>query len=86
MSSRKVLTLVMLRRKGEVLLGMKKRGFGEGRWNGFGGKVEVGESIVGGAVREVREECGLEVREQDLRQIGDMDFEFVGEQQVEAGR
>ena len=66
-----------------MLLGMKKRGFGEGRWNGFGGKVEVGESIAGGAVREVREECGLEVREQDLQQIGDMDFEFVGEQQVE---
>ena len=23
----------------EVLLGMKKRGFGTGKWNGFGGKV-----------------------------------------------
>jgi len=24
----------------QVLLGMKKRGFGEGKWNGFGGKLE----------------------------------------------
>jgi hypothetical protein len=24
--------------KNQVLLGMKKRGFGEGKWNGFGGK------------------------------------------------
>ena len=24
---------------GRILLGMKKRGFGAGRWNGFGGKV-----------------------------------------------
>jgi hypothetical protein len=24
-----------------VLLGMKKRGFGQGRWNGFGGKVYI---------------------------------------------
>ena len=23
----------------KVLLGMKKRGLGEGKWNGFGGKV-----------------------------------------------
>lgn len=25
--------------KFEILLGMKKRGFGCGKWNGFGGKV-----------------------------------------------
>lgn len=28
-----------------VLLGMKKRGFGAGKWNGFGGKVQPGETI-----------------------------------------
>ena len=31
MSTRKVLTLVMPRRQDRVLLGMKKRGFGQGR-------------------------------------------------------
>ena len=31
MSTRKVLTLVMPRRQNRVLLGMKKRGFGQGR-------------------------------------------------------
>ena len=36
---RKLLTLVFLREGGKVLLGMKKRGFGVGKWNGFGGKV-----------------------------------------------
>ena len=63
---RKVLTLVFLRREGEVLLGMKKRGFGEGKWNGFGGKVEAGETIVEAAAREVREECGYVVKTEDL--------------------
>ena len=29
--------------KKRVLLGLKKRGFGEGYYNGFGGKVEPGE-------------------------------------------
>ena len=36
MSGNKVLTLVFVRRPGDVLLGMKKRGFGTGRYNGFG--------------------------------------------------
>ena len=51
--SRKVLTLVFLRKEGEVLLGYKKHGFGSGKWNGFGGKVEPGESVAEGAARKV---------------------------------
>lgn len=47
----KLVTLVFVQEPGRVLLGMKKRGFGEGRWNGFGGKVEEGESIEEGAIR-----------------------------------
>ena len=47
----KVLTLVLIRESTRVLLGMKKRGFGQGRWNGFGGKVEKGETILQAAVR-----------------------------------
>lgn len=34
-----------------VLLGMKKRGFGAGKYNGFGGKIEADESNNDGAVR-----------------------------------
>ena len=41
----KVLTLAFVREKAQILLGLKKRGFGEGRWNGFGGKVKPGEGI-----------------------------------------
>lgn len=57
----KVLTLVYLRRGDEILLGYKKRGFGQGRWNGLGGKVEEGEDIGLAARREVKEEAGIEV-------------------------
>ena len=52
-SMKKVFTLVFLRAGKQVLLGMKKRGFGVGKWNGFGGKLEPGESFAEGAVREV---------------------------------
>lgn len=51
MSSSKLLTLVLVVQPGRVLLGMKKRGFGVGKWNGFGGKVQLGETIEEAAKR-----------------------------------
>lgn len=52
-------TLVLLRRGDEVLLGLKKRGFGQGRLNGVGGKLEPGESVEAAAIRETEEEIGV---------------------------
>ncbi len=71
---RKILTLCFLVRDGKILLGMKKRGFGMGRWNGFGGKVEPGESIEEGAKRETEEECGLQITK--MEKVGIHEFEF----------
>ena len=51
MLGNKILTLAFVRRHGEILLGFKKRGFGAGKWNGFGGKVEAGETIEDAAKR-----------------------------------
>ena len=53
------MTLILVRKENKLLLGYKKRGFGSDKWNGFGGKVEKNETIVQGAMRELREECGL---------------------------
>jgi 8-oxo-dGTP diphosphatase/2-hydroxy-dATP diphosphatase len=49
----KVYTLVLIRNLTErtILLGRKKRGFGIGKWNGFGGKVEANESVIDAAKR-----------------------------------
>ena len=41
---------------------MKKQGFGEGKWNGFGGKVEPGENPEQAAVRELWEETGIHAK------------------------
>lgn len=49
--SRKLFTLTLILKENEILLGMKNRGLGEGKWNGFGGKVEPNESIDDGAKR-----------------------------------
>lgn len=61
----KALTLVFLRREGEVLLAMKKRGFGAGRWNGVGGKLEPGETVEQALVRETWEEIGVKLLSYD---------------------
>jgi len=70
------MTLCIVRRGDKVLLGMKKRGFGMGRWNGFGGKVDPGETVEQAARREVKEEAGIELK--DLEKVGVIDFEFQG--------
>ncbi len=72
---RKVLTLCLVLQDGRVLLGMKKRGFGMGRWNGFGGKVEEGETIAEAAKREMQEECGVVI--ETMEQVGIHEFEFA---------
>lgn len=43
-----------------ILLQKKSTGkFGEGKWNGPGGKLKLGESPYSGVIREVYEETGL---------------------------
>ena len=54
-----MLTLCIPIKENGVLLGLKKRGFGSGRWNGFGGKVEEGETIEQATLRELDEEVGI---------------------------
>jgi mutator protein MutT len=52
-------TLLLLRRDNEVLLAMKKRGFGAGLWNGVGGKLDQGETVEHAMIRECQEEIGV---------------------------
>ena len=52
-------TLLFLLKDGEILLAMKKRGFGAGRWNGTGGKIEVGETKNQAVIRECKEEINV---------------------------
>ncbi len=57
----KLTTLCFLVKDDKVLLAMKKRGFGAGKWNGVGGKVETGESVLEAMVREAEEEIGVKI-------------------------
>lgn len=64
------MVLVYPKKGKEVLLGRKKRGFGMLKWNGFGGKVEEGESSEVAAKREMLEESGL--RADVLQHVGEV--------------
>lgn len=59
--SKKIKTLCFILRDNQILLGMKKRGFAVGKWNGFGGKVEDGKSIKDAVKRELLEEANITV-------------------------
>jgi len=73
----KLLTLCLIHEPPRLLLGLKKRGFGAGRWNGFGGKLQPGESVEDAARRECAEECGVRVG--GLNKCGRIEFEFRGD-------
>lgn len=55
--------LFLIKKEGDnitdICLAMKKRGFGVGRYNGVGGKVESGETIEEAVKRESQEEIGV---------------------------
>ncbi|MGN2641969.1 NUDIX hydrolase [Nocardia takedensis] len=58
---------ILLRRDGELLLSRRRSGDEfDGRWHLPAGKVEAGESVAAGAVREAREEIGVELDPADL--------------------
>lgn len=68
----KICTLLFLRREDEILLAMKKRGFGSDRWNGVGGKLDPGESEVQALIRECQEE--IEVTPTQFTKVAEHDF------------
>lgn len=77
---KKLLTLCIPIKDRRVLLGLKKRGFGVGRWNGFGGKVEEGETIMEAAFRELQEEVGITTG--TLKEAGVLEFSFQNDDKL----
>lgn len=71
-----ITTLSFLRKDNKILLARKIKGFGTGKLNGVGGKVEPGESIIDGMIRETEEE--IRVTPVDYQYYGKVEFdEFI---------
>ena len=61
----------------DVLLAMKKRGFGVGKWNGVGGKIDLekgDKNIEDTAIRETEEEIGVKIK--NLERVALLRFSF----------
>jgi 8-oxo-dGTP pyrophosphatase MutT (NUDIX family) len=69
---------ILDRKKGQVLLAMKKKGFGVNKYNGYGGKPDPNKdkTIKETATRELEEESGLIVDVSKLMKVGEIDFYF----------
>lgn len=71
-------TLCYCIKKDQVLLAMKKVGFGKGKWNGYGGKFRSREKPKIAAAREIKEESGLIATPENLEQVALIRFYFDG--------
>lgn len=65
-------TLLLLRKENQILLAMKKRGFGEGKFNGVGGKLEPDETAEQAMIREAAEE--IFITPTKYEEVGIMEF------------
>ena len=68
-------TLLFVIRNEQILLIHKKRGFGKGKINGPGGKIEQGETPKECAIREVQEE--LCITPSGVQFAGMLYFQFI---------
>jgi ADP-ribose pyrophosphatase YjhB (NUDIX family) len=69
--------LCLLKKDGMLWLGQKKQGFGQGKFNGFGGKQKEGETIEQTAVRELTEETS--VVPTNMHKAAEMTYRFEHE-------
>ena len=77
----RTVTICFLVKGNEVLLTPKKKGFGEGFLNGYGGGVEGKETIVETALREIEEESTATSTSDALEKVAVIDF-FEGGRQI----
>jgi len=74
----KTYTLGFLFKDNKIILAKKKRKIGAGKWNGYGGRIEQGESKFECLKREFAEESSVELKEQDCEELGYVDFVLDG--------
>lgn len=77
---KKMMNIGLINKNNQILLAMKKRGFGEGWWNGYGGKIKPGESIELALEREIKEEAGIKIVKYKKR--GVLTFETQNEEEL----
>ncbi|MCX4248398.1 MAG: 8-oxo-dGTP diphosphatase [Bacilli bacterium] len=74
-------TLCLLKDSNKIMLAMKKRGFGEGKYNGVGGKLEENETKEEAMIRETKEEINVTPTEYEYMGMVKFDEFYKGKPQ-----
>ena len=74
-------TLCLLKKDDSILLALKKRGFGAGKYNGVGGKIKPGETPEEAMIREAEEEIYVTPTKYDKVGVVEFDEYYNGEKQ-----
>lgn len=72
-------TLSLLKKDNKILLAMKKRGFGKGKYNGVGGKLKNNETAEEAMLRETQEEINVIPTKYEKVGILEFDEYYEGE-------
>lgn len=64
--------IAMVARDGKVLLVRRGKGTGTDPWGFPGGLIEVGETVLDAAMRELAEETGIQARAEQVVEVWDM--------------
>ncbi|MEJ0001826.1 MAG: NUDIX domain-containing protein [bacterium] len=67
-------TLCFLIKDGYVILAIKGRNIGKGLWNGYGGDIKPGETLVQALIRELDEESEMQVLPEQIEKRAVVDF------------
>ena len=66
--------VIFIRCKDEILMLNRNKPYWMGMWNAVGGKIESGEDKVLAAVREVMEETGIKIKQNELHYLADLNW------------
>lgn len=67
----------MVFRDGKILIGKRKSILGQGEWGFPGGHLEAGEALTACAMRETREETGMEIANVQFCVLGNIPNTFT---------
>ena len=76
MNMRQATLCFLIKNDNAILLAFKKKGFGVGKWNGVGGKLDLrkDKNIFDTAIREMKEESGVKIK--DIEKVAILNFYF----------